>query len=101
MPPGGWGRRAAGKIDRKLEDDILFKEIGGQLEASNFDYSQWQRSGRSPTRAATGRRPPPPAPKRDALSALDRPVTGKYIMSVWEWEKEGITKDKVTFLMKA
>ena len=44
--PGGWGRRATGKIDRKLEDDALFKEIGGQLEATNFDYSQWQRTGK-------------------------------------------------------
>ena len=42
----GWGRRATGKIGRKLEDDALFKEIGGQLEATNFDYSQWQRTGK-------------------------------------------------------
>ena len=27
----------------KLEDDELFKAIGGQLDA-DFDYSQWQRS---------------------------------------------------------
>ncbi len=72
--PGGWGKRAAGKIDRKLEDDVLFKEIGGQLEASNFDYSQWQRSGRSPTRA-TRRRPPPPTHKRQVIS--DKPATGE------------------------
>ena len=45
--PGGWGRRATGKIDRKLEDDALFKEIGGQLESTNFDYTQWQRTGKS------------------------------------------------------
>ena len=56
--PGGWGRRATGKIDRKLEDDALFKEIGGQLEATNFDYSQWQRTGKSSKLNIT-RRPTP------------------------------------------
>ena len=72
MPPGGWGRRAAGKIDRKLEDDELFKEIGGQLDESNFDYSQWQRSK---AKVPTTRRPPPPQ-KKDLINAFDRPMTG-------------------------
>ena len=27
----------------QLEGDELFKEIGGELDSSNFDYSQWQR----------------------------------------------------------
>ncbi len=70
--PGGWGRRATGKLDRKLEDDALFKEIGGQLEASNFDYSQWQRTGKHPTQ----RRPPPPDQVKQTIGA-DRPTTGK------------------------
>jgi len=61
MPPGGWGRRAAGRSDRKLEDDALFKEIGGQLDATHItDYSQWERGnerGKSATRGPV-RRPP-------------------------------------------
>jgi len=28
----------------QLEGDELFKEIGGELNSSNFDYSQWQRT---------------------------------------------------------
>lgn len=40
----GWGRRIAG---RKLEDDELFQQIGGQLEAVQFDYTKWQRSSSS------------------------------------------------------
>ena len=79
--PRGWGRRAAGKIDRKLEDDILFKEIGGQLEASNFDYSQWQRTGRSPTRALGGKKLPPSMARQDHIAGIDRPVTGTQWIS--------------------
>lgn len=71
MPPGGWGRRAAGKVDKKLEDDVLFKEIGGQLDA-DFDYTQWQRSGQ--TGAVAGRmRAMPPAKK--VVPAHQRPFT--------------------------
>ena len=32
-----------GKPAATLEDDELFKAIGGQLDI-NFDYSQWQRA---------------------------------------------------------
>ena len=39
-PPRDHGKKAVGK---RLEDDELFKQIGGQLDA-NFDYSQWQRT---------------------------------------------------------
>ncbi|KAK2149749.1 hypothetical protein LSH36_438g02040 [Paralvinella palmiformis] len=33
------------KLGTKLEDDELFKQIGGQLDA-NFDYSEWQRTAK-------------------------------------------------------
>lgn len=64
MPPEGWGRRAAGKIDKKLEDDALFKEIGGQLDA-DFDYTQWQRSGPG----AGGRAMRAMPPKKEIITA--------------------------------
>lgn len=70
--PGGWGRRAAGKFDRKLEDDELFKEIGGQLEDSNFDYTQWQRQK---SKVTANKRPPPP--KKPTINVFDRGHTGK------------------------
>ena len=37
-----------GVAGRKLEDDDLFKQIGGQLgiDANKFTYDQWQRHDR-------------------------------------------------------
>ena len=66
MKMPGWGRRNVGKTD-KIEDDLLFKEIGGQLDASNFDYSQWQR---------TGKPEKPAASPRVNLVVHDQPFTG-------------------------
>ena len=62
---GGWGKRATGQTDKKLEEDALFREIGGQLDASNFDYTKWQRSERTQERLTSR---PPPAPKRKVLA---------------------------------
>lgn len=70
MPPGGWGRRAAGKVDKKLEDDALFKEIGGQLDA-DFDYTQWQRSGQGGGGRAGMRAMPP----KKEIPVSQRPFT--------------------------
>jgi hypothetical protein len=42
-PPPDQGKKHVGK---RLEDDELFKQIGGQLDA-DFDYSQWQRTGKT------------------------------------------------------
>lgn len=73
MPPG-WGKRATGKVDRKLEDDELFKAIGGQLDPNNFDYSQWQRSGEKKAPPSRGARKPPTGPRKDTP---ERPTTGR------------------------
>ena len=80
--PGGWGRRAIGQSDHKLEDDELFKEIGGQLTSNNFDYSQWQRTGKKPP---TVQRPSSlqHQSKRDSFpNFLDRPGTGNKILTL-------------------
>lgn len=67
MPAAGWGKRAAGHSDKKLEEDALLKEIGGQLEDANFDYSQWQRT-KSKSVA-----------KRPDSEPLERPGTGECL----------------------
>ena len=74
MPPGR-GRRAKGKVDRKLEDDELFKQIGGQLDSTNFDYSQWQRTGekKGPPLKVPERKPMGLAARRDST---ERPASG-------------------------
>ena len=46
-----WGRRIAG---RKLEDDELFQQIGGQLEAVQFDYTKWQRTSEKEEKSSAG-----------------------------------------------
>ena len=72
--PGGWGKRAVGRADRKLEDDELFKEIGGQLEDANFDYSQWQRTKGKRQSVAGG------ILKKDhaqVVERYERPATGR------------------------
>ena len=77
------GRRAAdgtGHLDKKLEEDILFKEIGGQLDAKNFDYSEWQR-----TAASKAPKLPPQSQMQVASSRaggiasspFERPSTGR------------------------
>lgn len=52
-----WGKKATGRLptDRKLEDDELFKQIGGQLDASKFDYTKWQRSNANVTTSSTNK----------------------------------------------
>jgi hypothetical protein len=50
MPPPAWGRKG----QTKLEDDALFKAIGGQLGGENFNYSQWQRSAVKSPAASIG-----------------------------------------------
>ena len=69
------GRDTASK---RLQDDELFREIGGQLDASKFDYSQWQRN----PKAGKGSQRPRVLPSlggngREVISQLDRPFTGK------------------------
>ncbi|XP_013404453.1 uncharacterized protein C20orf96 [Lingula anatina] len=44
--PGGWGRKAAGRIDRtQFGDDELLKSLGGEYNVDFTDYAQWQRTG--------------------------------------------------------
>lgn len=52
----GWGRRAVGNAESRLEEDALFKEIGGQLDA-NFDYDQWQRTRKPAASLQPSKRP--------------------------------------------
>ena len=77
---GGWGKRATGQTDKKLEEDALFREIGGQLDASNFDYTKWQRSER-PQEKLTSR--PPLAPRKKILPSRLWEST-EYIMKITE-----------------
>ena len=66
MMAGGWGKRAIEQTDKRLEEDALFMEIGGQLDASNFDYTKWQRSDRPQGKITTR---PAPGPKKKFNSA--------------------------------
>lgn len=41
----GWGRRAAGKIDRnQFSQDELLMTLGGQFNVDFSDYDQWTRT---------------------------------------------------------
>lgn len=42
---GGGRSKSTGKLtlSQQLENDELFKQIGGQLGVSDFDYNKWQR----------------------------------------------------------
>ena len=52
--------RSAPSTADQLEGDELLKEIGGELDSANFDYSQWQRRtnrlARKPVSASKGPR---------------------------------------------
>ncbi|XP_067651516.1 uncharacterized protein C20orf96-like [Haliotis asinina] len=44
MMSGGWGKRAASRIDRKqFEQDDLLKSLGSQFNVDFSGYDQWQR----------------------------------------------------------
>ena len=64
MPGGTLTKNRGGR----LEDDALFREIGGQLaglSGGSFDYSQWQRTyhAKSPTKSISSLKEKPPASK--------------------------------------
>lgn len=73
---------ASNRLDKKLEEDELFKEIGGQLDAGKFDYSEWQRTSSSKSQTPTSTRPPfsfaaaDPKGLNKAGPQLDRPSAG-------------------------
>ena len=80
MPGPNWGRKG----ETKLEDDALFKAIGGQLGGEKFDYSQWQRTvGKSPKGSVSSQKDvPKPSSAKSVHSVIvkrpDTTLTSKY-----------------------
>ena len=72
---GGWGRRAAGKVDRNQgEDDALIRAIGDQL-GTGFDYTQWQRTHKPKSRS--------PVIKQKSATPTFFDVSGENMFVYW------------------